>query len=158
MENIAGEQTLLTSNIFHAICNIFWKSQTSIKIHSLMPGVSNLAILLLLTCFFSFLPLCHDHFLWLTRSCDGVMQRAHSPDWLSYNFVEWIAISSNLLTTAMLFTILWYTYHCSHFSRRETVLYISCPYPLPTKFVFLTSWMLKVDRPAVFTLEDGCIY
>ena len=47
MENIAGEDTLLTSNIFHTnLCN-FFKIQTPIKIHFLMPGVSNLAILLL---------------------------------------------------------------------------------------------------------------
>ena len=54
MENIAGEQTLLTGNIFHTnLCN-FLKIQTPIKTHSLMPGVSNLAILLISTRSFHF--------------------------------------------------------------------------------------------------------
>ena len=57
MKNIAGEQTLLTSNIFHTnLCN-FSKIQTPIKIHSLMPGASNLAILLISTRSFHF---CHS--------------------------------------------------------------------------------------------------
>ena len=59
MENIPGEQTLLAINIFHTNrCN-FSKSQTPIKIHSSMPGASNVAILLISTRFFH---LCHDRF------------------------------------------------------------------------------------------------
>ena len=54
MENIAGEQTLLTSHILHTnLCN-FLKIQTAIKIHSLMPGISNLVILLFSTHSFHF--------------------------------------------------------------------------------------------------------
>ena len=54
MENITGEQTLLTSNIFHTnLCN-FKKIQTPIKIDYLMLGVSNLAMLLLSTRSFHF--------------------------------------------------------------------------------------------------------
>ena len=54
MENIAGEQTLLTSNISHTnLCN-FLKIQTPIKIHSLMRGLSNFANLLLSMCSFHF--------------------------------------------------------------------------------------------------------
>ena len=54
MENIAGERTLLTSDIFHTnFCNVL-KIQTPIKIHSLMPGVSNLAILLIRHALFIF--------------------------------------------------------------------------------------------------------
>ena len=56
MENIAGEQSLLTSNIFHTnLCN-FLKIETPIKIHSLMQGASNLAIMLISTRSFHF---CH---------------------------------------------------------------------------------------------------
>lgn len=54
---------------------MFKTIQTPIKIHSLMPGVSNLAILLLETRHFHFFhPFCVTTFLWLTRSRDRVMQ------------------------------------------------------------------------------------
>ena len=73
--NIAGEQTLLTNNISYTnLCN-FLKIQTPIKIHSLMPGVSNLTIWILSTSSFYFCrPFCvttvfHDWHGHVTMSC-----------------------------------------------------------------------------------------
>ena len=51
MENVAGE-VLLSNNFFHTNLLILFKVQTAIKIHSLMMGASNLAILIFWTCFF----------------------------------------------------------------------------------------------------------
>ena len=55
MDYIAGEQTLLNNNIFpYKSCNLFKTSNSNKKIHSLMPEVSNWAILLLSTRSFHF--------------------------------------------------------------------------------------------------------
>ena len=58
MENDAGEQGLPLQQLFpYKSSQFFFKIQTVIKSHSLMPGASNLAILMFLTCFFHF---CHS--------------------------------------------------------------------------------------------------
>ena len=47
-------KVLLSSNFFHTNLLSFLEVQTLIKSHSLMPGASNLAILIFSTCFFHF--------------------------------------------------------------------------------------------------------
>ena len=47
-------KALLSSNFFHTNLLNFFKIQTVIKSHFLMPGASNLAILMFSTCFFHF--------------------------------------------------------------------------------------------------------
>ena len=54
MENVAGEKTLLTSNVFHTNPSNFPKIQAAIKTHSTMLGGSNLATFIFLTCPFHF--------------------------------------------------------------------------------------------------------
>ena len=54
MENVAGEQTLLISNVFHTYHLNFSKIQAAIKTHSIMLGVSNLATFIFLSCYFHF--------------------------------------------------------------------------------------------------------
>ena len=54
MENVAGEQGLLTSNIFHTNPSNFRKIQAAIKTHSATLGGSNLATFIFLTCSFHF--------------------------------------------------------------------------------------------------------
>ena len=54
MENVAGEEGLALQQLFHTNLLILLKIQTVIKSHSLMMGVSNLAILIFSTCFFHF--------------------------------------------------------------------------------------------------------
>ena len=60
MENIAGEQDLLASNLFlYKSLYILKKIQIPIKIHTLMSGASNLAILLLTArSFYFWYPFC----------------------------------------------------------------------------------------------------
>ena len=57
MENVAGEQGLLTSNIFHKKRSNFPKIQAANKTQSAMLGGSNLATFIFLTCSFHFLHL-----------------------------------------------------------------------------------------------------
>ena len=52
MENVTGEQGLLTSNIIHTNPSNFPKIQAAIKTHSAMLGASNLATFIFLTCYF----------------------------------------------------------------------------------------------------------
>ena len=52
MENVAGEQGLLTSIIFHTNPSNFPKIQAAIKTHSAMLGASNFATFIFLTCSF----------------------------------------------------------------------------------------------------------
>ena len=54
MENVAGEQGLLTSNIFHTNPSNFPKIQAAINTHSAMLGGSNLATFIFLTRSFYF--------------------------------------------------------------------------------------------------------
>ena len=54
MENIAGEEGLLTSNVFHTNPSNFRKIQSAIKTHSATLGGSNLATFIFLTCSFHF--------------------------------------------------------------------------------------------------------
>ena len=46
MENVAGEQGLDLQQLFPYKSSFFLKIQTVIKYHSLMPGASNLVILM----------------------------------------------------------------------------------------------------------------
>ena len=75
MENDAGEHdlALLSSNSFHTNRLSFFKIQTIMKSHSLMPGASNLAILI---CYHVFsisgiLKVAAHNFM-KSRSCDGL--------------------------------------------------------------------------------------
>ena len=54
MENVAGEQGLLTSNIFDTNPLYFPKIQAVIKTHSAMLGASNFGSSIFLTCSFHF--------------------------------------------------------------------------------------------------------
>ena len=54
MGNVAGEQGLLTSNIFHTNPSNFPKIQAAIKTHCAMLGASNFATFIFLTCPFHF--------------------------------------------------------------------------------------------------------
>ena len=54
MENVAGEQGLSLQQLFQFKSSHFFKNSNRHKSHSLMPGASNLAILIFLTCFFHF--------------------------------------------------------------------------------------------------------
>ena len=51
MENVAGEQGLALQQLFPYKSSSFLEIQTLIKSHSLMPGASNLAILIFSTFF-----------------------------------------------------------------------------------------------------------
>ena len=54
MENVAGEQGLLTSNIFHTNPLNFRKIQAAIKTHSVALGGLNLATSIFFKCSFHF--------------------------------------------------------------------------------------------------------
>ena len=54
MESVAGEQGLALQHRFHTNLLSFLEIETLIKSHSLMPGASNLVILMFSTCFFHF--------------------------------------------------------------------------------------------------------
>ena len=54
MEIVDGEQGLALQHFFHTNLLNFLKIQTIIKSHFLMPGASNLVVLMFSTCFFHF--------------------------------------------------------------------------------------------------------